>query len=245
MPIIWNEPQDHPNDCYFCTTNIKRLNPNKKTEWYYPELESVRQLIPHSDFFPVPVHTSSSGNSLADSGEFCESDIITVNTNVSEYQACCLTSNQFSQNELSDLIRDLNLSKQASELLASRLKEKNCLTSDTRITAYRIREKSFLPYFSQDEKLLYCNNIHGLFMQLGISEYKSDNWRLFIDSSTRSLKCVLLHNTNQYASISIAHPATLEEEYEDIKIILQKIRYNEHQWSIYVDLRMVNYLLGQ
>ena len=137
------------------------------------------------------------------------------------------------------------MSKQASELLASRLKEKNCLTSDTRITAYRTREKSFLPYFSQDEKLLYCNNIHGLFMQLGISEYKSDNWRLFIDSSTRSLKCVLLHNTNQYAFISIANSATLEEEYEDIKIILQKIRYNEHQWSICVDLRMVNYLLGQ
>ena len=109
VPIVWNEPQDHPNDCYFCTTNIKGLNPNKKTKWHYPDLESVRQPIPHSESFPIPVHTSSSGNSLADSGEFCESDIITVNTNVSEYQACCLTSNQFSQNELRDLIRDLNL----------------------------------------------------------------------------------------------------------------------------------------
>jgi hypothetical protein len=36
-------------------------------------------------------------------------------------------SERFDQNELCDLIRDLNLSKDSSELLASRLKEKNVL----------------------------------------------------------------------------------------------------------------------
>ncbi|KAL4705674.1 hypothetical protein ACJJTC_011236 [Scirpophaga incertulas] len=39
----------------------------------------------------------------------------------------------FSQNELDDLVRDLDLSKQASELLASKLKEKNLLFSNTKI----------------------------------------------------------------------------------------------------------------
>lgn len=34
----------------------------------------------------------------------------------------------FSQNELDDLVRDLNLSKQAAKLLASRLKEKKLLS---------------------------------------------------------------------------------------------------------------------
>ena len=34
---------------------------------------------------------------------------------------------QFKQEELSDLTRDLNLSKEAAEILASRLKNKNCL----------------------------------------------------------------------------------------------------------------------
>ena len=42
----------------------------------------------------------------------------------------------FDQNELSDLIRDLNLSKHSSELLASRLKEKNVLQPGTKITFY-------------------------------------------------------------------------------------------------------------
>ena len=34
---------------------------------------------------------------------------------------------QFKQEELSDLIRDLKLSKEIAEILASRLKDKNCL----------------------------------------------------------------------------------------------------------------------
>jgi hypothetical protein len=34
---------------------------------------------------------------------------------------------RFDQNDLSDLIRDLNLSKESSELFASRLKENNVL----------------------------------------------------------------------------------------------------------------------
>ena len=45
-------------------------------------------------------------------------------------------SERFDQNELSDLIRDLNLSKHSSELLASRLKEKNVLQPGTKITFY-------------------------------------------------------------------------------------------------------------
>jgi hypothetical protein len=45
-------------------------------------------------------------------------------------------SERFDQSELSDLIRDLNLSKDSSELLASRLKEKNVLQPGTKITFY-------------------------------------------------------------------------------------------------------------
>ena len=44
------------------------------------------------------------------------------------------TPGQFTQGELNDLIRDLNFSKESSEILASRLKEKNCLLPQTRIT---------------------------------------------------------------------------------------------------------------
>lgn len=49
----------------------------------------------------------------------------------------------------------------------------------------------------------------------------TDNWRLFIGSSKRNLKCVLLHNTNRYA-ISLAHSIVVKKHYDGIKRVLQK-----------------------
>ena len=68
---------------------------------------------------------------------------------------------------------------------------------------------------------------------------------LFIDSSKRSLKCVLLHIMNEYASIPIGHSTKLKKKYEPIKQVLEFIKYNQHNWKICVDLKTVNLLLGQ
>ena len=63
---------------------------------------------------------------------------------------------------------------------------------------------------------------------MGITEYKPQDWRLFIDSSKRSLKCVLLHNGNKYASIPIGHSTLLKEKYNNIKRVLEKFNYCDH-----------------
>ena len=42
----------------------------------------------------------------------------------------------------------------------------------------------------------------------------------------------------------IGHSTTLKEKYDAIKSVLQHIKYNDHQWVICVDLKLVN-LLGQ
>ena len=78
-----------------------------------------------------------------------------------------------------------------------------------------------------------------------IPNYIPKDWRLFLDSSNISLKCVLLHNGNKHASIPIGHSTTLKEQYKSIKIVLHKLAYEEHHWLICVDLKMVNFLLGQ
>ena len=78
-----------------------------------------------------------------------------------------------------------------------------------------------------------------------IPTYNPQEWRLFLDSLKVSLKCVFLHNGNSYASIPIGHSTTLKEQYQSIKIVLQKLAYEQHQWHICVDFRMVNFLLGQ
>ena len=80
---------------------------------------------------------------------------------------------------------------------------------------------------------------------MGLSACRSNHWRLFIESSKRSLQCVLLHYGNQYGSIPIGYFATLKENYENIKAVLERLKYCVHQWLICVDLKMVNFLLGQ
>ena len=123
--------------------------------------------------------------------------------------------------------------------------EKNLLEQGTKITFYRTREKDLLPFFTQEDYLTFCLDVRGLLKGMGLPQYEASDWRLFIDSSKRSLKCVLLHNGNKFGSIPIAHSTEMKEEYDAIVLILQKIKYQEHRWVICADLKMVNFLLGQ
>ncbi|GBL81793.1 hypothetical protein AVEN_93547-1 [Araneus ventricosus] len=81
--------------------------------------------------------------------------------------------------------------------------------------------------------------------ELGISAYNATEWRLFIDRSKRSLKCVLLHNGNLFGAVTIVHSVGLREEYEDIKRVIHLLQYHMQQWIICADLKMVCFLLGQ
>ena len=159
-----------------------------------------------------------------------------------DYYECSIEPNHFNQDDLSDLIHDLNLSKESAKVLASCLKERNFLQAKTNVTFYKNRDVEFLPYFKEYEDIVVCNHVEPLLMELGIYPCDANSWRLFIDNSKRSVKCVLLHNTNEYASIPIGHSTKLKEKYEPIKQVLEHIKYN---WKICVDLKMVNLLLGQ
>lgn len=146
----------------------------------------------------------------------------------------------FNQEELSDLIRELGLLKDGAELLALRLKEKNLLSKGTKVSIYRMRDEiSFRKYLTQDEYLVYCHDVTELMNDLKKNVYKAKEWRLFIDSSKRSLKAVLLHNSNKYAPILIAHSVTFKEEYKNIELVLHKIKYSEHNRQICGDLKIL------
>jgi hypothetical protein len=53
-------------------------------------------------------------------------------------------------------------------------------------------------------------------------EYKVNEWRLFIERYKRSLKPVLLHNDNNYASFPVGHSVHPKESYENLELILTK-----------------------
>ena len=217
VPMVWREPQNHHDNCYFCAVKLTGFNRHKKRKWEYPDMESARRPVLHTEGIPVPVFESLPLLEGSDSEEPHAMKCIETNGSSCDEYAESSSSNSFSQGELSDLIRDLNLSKQASELLASRLKEKSCVDSSVKIMLYRNREKDLLPFSNHVQNLVYCTDISGLLCKMGVRKYKPNDWRIFIDSSTRSLKCVLLHNGNRYASLPIAHSTKLKEEYDNIK----------------------------
>ena len=54
---------------------------------------------------------------------------------------------------------------------------------------------------------------------------------MFLDSSKRSLKCVLLHNGNAYGAVPVGHYTVLKEQHDDIKIVIDLLKYHEHKWT--------------
>ena len=154
------------------------------------------------------------------------------------------------QNELDDLTRDLGLTKAKAEILSSRLKEWNLLAPSCKISKPRKRHVTFANFYAMSSdsdhfSLCYCANIQGLFQEIGVA-YSASNWRLFIDGSKRSLKAVLLHNGNVYPSIPIAHSVQMKEDRESVKILLELliIQYNDHNWDVCGDFKIIAFLLG-
>lgn len=82
-----------------------------------------------------------------------------------------------------------------------------------------------------------AHNVHGLMEELGIPTYNATDWRLFTDSSKRSLKCVLFHNGNLFGAVPIGYSVSLREEYEDIKRAIDLLQYNMHKWIIVLTLK--------
>jgi hypothetical protein len=152
--------------------------------------------------------------------------------------------NKFTQTELNDLIRKLQLTKEKSKLLGSRLCEKNMLSSGVKFSWYRNREKEFRKYYAQEGQLVFCMDIRNLLHQLEKREYDPSTWRLYKKKKKRSVKAVLLYNSNVLASIPFADSTKLSESYETLKLVLEKIKYHEHVWQKCGDLKVIGLLQG-
>lgn len=226
VPMIWREPTNHLNDCYFCMTEIRGYNKKNKDNIKYPDIASAMRPVQHSALVPIPVPglplSVSSTNSSNSDFEYEDHHNIKNNKD-----PILLT-----QNNLDDLIRDLGLSKVTAELLGSRLDQHNLLATDTHYSWYRHRQRDFNQFFSTEDSLVYCHDVAGLINKMG-KEYKSEEWRLFIDSSTRSLKAVLLHIGNNLASLPVAYSIVLKENYNDMKTLLILATGRIHQVSMF------------
>lgn len=246
VPAIWREQSDHITDCFFCLSNTSGHSRRTKNAVTYPKVTSMDMPIPHSSERPVPAPPSDT--KLLDDAEVTigAMDISTPAASVepSMYEPpCSIVQQSFTQDELSDLIRDLSLSKKQAELLASRLRERNLLVPGVRVCLYRERSKELTQYFATEGSLCYCRDIRGLFTWLGI-EYRASEWYLFVDGSKTSIKAVLLHIGSALPSIPVGHSTTLKETYEDLRFMLNRVNYKEHRWNVCADFKVIAILTG-
>ena len=114
------------------------ISKKKKRTVFYPNFPSATRPVLHGEGLPIPeppkeyqISSDEDEKEISDSGfpEPCtlkDPDFL-ANVVSNEPQ-------KFSQNELNDLIRDLDLSKSKAEILASRLQQRNLLERNVNIS---------------------------------------------------------------------------------------------------------------
>ena len=111
------------------------------------------------------------------------------------------------------------------------------LQKETKVTFYRTRGRDLLVIFQNHNDFASCCDEAGVLEAKGVPQYDPNEWRIFINSSKKTLKFVLLHKTKLFGAILIGHSVYL-------KVVLDLLKYDDHKWVICVDLKMVKFLIG-
>ena len=74
-------------------------------------------------------------------------------------------------------------------------------------------------------------------------QHAPDQWKLLIESSKLSLKAVLLNNGKNLPSVPLPHTGTMKET-DNIQGLLEKICFEDYQWNVRADLKVVASLNG-
>ena len=118
IPMVWRKPTNHVTDCYFFAVDVTGINRKNQGSLKYPDLQSARHPVAHSDEIPVPI--------FGELPDISDEDASSVEGHEDEEEVVLEDDapQPFPQNELNDLVRDLSLSTDFAKLLASRLKGK-------------------------------------------------------------------------------------------------------------------------
>ena len=248
VPMVWRVPSNHSTDCYFCMVPPIQNGMSMKTKstLVYPDIPSAIRPVPHGDGLPVPEPPDDFAM-YYDDDDSVSSDSEEQQPSASRDADYLPSTNssihKITEGQLNDLIRDLELPKNKSELLASRLQQWNLLHHSVKVTTFRTRSQEFEKFFKTVGFFTYCKDIDGL-MDAMQMRHSPEQWRLFIDASKTSLKAVLLHNGNKLPSIPVAYAPSTKETYTTMNNILVEVDYKKYQWEVCADFKVIAVLLG-
>lgn len=98
------------------------------------------------------------------------------------------------------MAQDVDLSKEATELIGSRLSGKNLLAPGTMFSFHRRNVKDVIPFFQTDGDFVYWADAEGLLGAVGF-QYEADEWSLFTDSSKQAYNMPC--NGSHFASVPV------------------------------------------
>ena len=191
-------PKDHVTNCYFCLTHTAQFTRRTANSIIYPDLPSAIRPRAYDEGEEPPVFSSDLFNVV-----LSDDDDVPNMKKSNKDDDDWLPNDEpksINQTQLDLFVRRLGLSKQDACLAGSILREFSVLAKETRTSVYKTRDAAYVPFFkrSEDNNFVFCCDIPGLLMKMGIYTQVENDWWLFIDGSTRSVKAVLLHNENAY-----------------------------------------------
>lgn len=243
VPMVWREPTNHAEDCYFCLTKVQGFSNKTRANILYPSIPSAIRPVPHGPELPVPKPPSILEEFALSEEEILDEDEPSTSSDPCFNPSHKATPHLIQQKELNDIVRDLNLTKWQAEVLGSRLQQWNLLAPDTRISLYRKRHEKFSKFYTMSSSVCVCTDIDALMTEIGF-QHVPHEWRLFIDSSKTSLKAVLLHNGSTKPSIPMAHSVETKETYDSVSLLMNLIQYKKYGWQLCGDLKIVALLMG-
>lgn len=109
------------------------------------------------------------------------------------------------------------------------------------MSSIRRLQSYFVDYIAEKEKIVYCCGVNNLFYALRY-EHNPAEWRLFIDSSKRSLKALLRHIGN---FLPVYYCSIFRNTKETYEVMSSTIKSNEYTtFNISRDFKVIRILTG-
>lgn len=141
-PMIWMEPVNNLDDCYFCLmdANIDSHSSKWKKNLVYPNLTTTRRPVPYQGY----IEDKPEPETDEPDQEEAHTEIIMPATSIvpssSSGELVRASGTGFDQAALNDIVRELDLPKSHAQYLGSKFQERGYLLPGTSTSIYRNRE---------------------------------------------------------------------------------------------------------
>lgn len=256
QPAIWNKPAN-PEDCLFCKTEVrsgklKTLVPMENSV-IRPQAPSATNI---SENLPVDSPQITSGQCSFKKSSKRRFEIPPLWTEDKSYRLekdedyvppgkkIKKEPQPWNEAKAFDFIKNARLPKSTGEIFLSQMKQDGLIQKDVRMTKMRTASDEYKRFISYDEESEFaiCTGYKQLLAEF--IPYKKKEWRLFLDANKKMLIVCLIHNGNKMATFPLAVSRNTKETYERIKKVLQTLNYEESQWLVIGDFKMIAILRG-